>query len=150
MTHTQHRPWTTTLREHQRLRQQISKLKTFLSFGAESEDDVEWAMELVRRLADLGDSLGSHFDHEEHSSLFRTVPFEVPRFAHRIDAFRSEHRAMMRDLGAIQTRLADSPSRRLSSIAQDASAFLGRVERHEEGENEILQEVYQVDVAAAD
>lgn len=57
---------------------------------------------------------------------------------------------MMRDLGAIQTRLADSPSRRLSSIAQDASAFLGRVERHEEGENEILQEVYQVDVAAAD
>lgn len=150
MTHTQQRPWTTTLQEHKALREQVSRLRTFLSFGPGGEEDGEWARELAQQLSELAVSLAHHFENEEHSALFLTVPFEAPRFAHRIESLRGEHRSMMRSLGGIKERLRQPATDNLERLTENTLAFLEWVHQHEEIENDILQEVYQVDVAAAD
>ncbi len=101
---------------------------------------------------ELAEKLALHFTHEEDGGYYSHVIDVAPWRANAVDALKQQHADLLTAIERIADgiRLARQSPIWWAAIQQEFAAFLRRCADHESRENRLVQEVYVLDVAAAD
>ncbi len=104
----------------------------------------------------LRDQLALHFALEEAYGYFEDPVHVAPRLCDQACALRDEHRQLyvwFCDLECRAAELLGGGSRRSSALldlVKDVETFDARLRRHEEQENELIQQEYNDDIGVGD
>jgi hemerythrin-like domain-containing protein len=129
---------------HQALREDLRKLRDVL----DSEDGKRTAG-LPARLEKMRTHVVEHFRLEEKNGYMETVRKGEPRLAPVIEQLAQEHQELAQTLDSLCAR-AKSARSTDAAFRADLQRWIGRLHRHEERENEVVQAVYNQDVGAED
>jgi hemerythrin len=106
----------------------------------------------IALLDDLVERLVEHFAHEEQSGYYSHVVEMAPWRASTVNELKRQHAVFLRLIVRIArvARLADKSKFWSEAVREEFAEFLRRIVEHEGQENRLVQEVYILDVAAAD
>jgi hypothetical protein len=133
--------------EHDCLKRTIVGLRRVLTEQRVSQDAVS------SLLADLEESVRSHFVHEEvEDGFFENVVDQAPWLKGRADALLDEHRDLAAQLAQLRWRARQGkPSAAWwQNLTTRFEAFWATFSRHERRENELLQSAFYQDIGAED
>lgn len=110
------------------------------------------ALPAMSLLDDLVERLLDHFAHEEQGGYYSHIVELAPWRASTVDELKRQHAVLLRLVVRIarMAQLADKSNAWSEVVHEDFAEFLRRVVEHEAQENRLVQEVYILDVAAAD
>lgn len=110
------------------------------------------ATRLGDMLRELGRHLLLHFDHEEEGGYFTEAIERAPHLRERAEGLLKEHADLEAQLAALQKSVAEASDdgQGWAGLTDEFSAFLQRFRSHETAENTLLQQAYNLDVAAED
>ncbi len=132
--------------EHEELRNWLGKLHQTLSQRSDTVSEV------TAQVEGLIEHLNRHFQDEEDGGFFHQLVEQAPRYADRTNALREEHtqlRAQAADLAAA-ARSGEGSDSWWQQLDKDFHEFSRFLMRHENLENELLQDVYDEDVGSKD
>jgi len=135
------------------LQAQHHELRDFLHEGTQLLADTGWAVDdLFSLLAVLRRHLREHFEHEEQGGYFHEVIVARPQLAPRANALLEQHGDFMATLDGllalVGTETLSSVSR--SEIESRWQRFSSEFCRHEAGEVDLLQFVFNEDLGSGD
>lgn len=101
------------------------------------------------RLLAVQRDITEHFRFEEQNGYMMEVLKRKPILEREVAKLRDDHRALADGLAALiaETRSASSPD---ASWAGKVEAWIDEVRQHEKHENDLIQEAFNLDVAAED
>ncbi len=101
--------------------------------------------ELVARIAD-------HFSHEEEGGYYSHVVDIAPWRASLVDGLKDQHAKLLKMIVQIAADARRASHSLISSetVWKEFAAFLHLCAEHEARENRLVQELYSLDIAAAD
>lgn len=107
---------------------------------------------LISMLRTLREQLEEHFHGEEtKEGLFKQLFEQAPRVAHAVSELRDEHRAILLAARRLEEAVQQLDHTGAWSDAERQFEELHtRLRTHEKHENDLIQEVYLRDIAAAD
>lgn len=114
------------LEEHRSLNNQLRALEK--AWGLNGDVDLSMLM------FELRETLARHFEAEEASPLYSTLPETSPVYRDRLHRLRENHP----DIHEHATRLAHTTS----TIVEEVAALIAAIRRHEAEEAEIIQKAF--------
>jgi hypothetical protein len=101
---------------------------------------------------ELRNKLVAHFEHEEEGGYYSHVVDAAPWRASSVEELKQQHVALLKIIRRVAEgiRMANESPLWGAAVRNDFSEFLRRCVEHESHENRLIQEVYVLDVAAAD
>lgn len=122
--------------EHRALREIVARLR-----------NARHRKELTALLAEFHDAARDHFAMEEASDgFFVNVTAAAPRHAVVLAELRAEHATLLVDVDWLIARAGSCAEPALADVLERVQSLASRLERHEERENEILQDVMNTDL----
>jgi len=131
----------------------IASLSDLITRDAEARAYINWKLELLWELRDFQTLLLKHFDLEEEGPYNAALIREAPHCAPRLDELEDQHHNLLTALSRIIADLKQADTIRKAGEAQVCShikELLGRVQRHEAAERDLLQDVYFQDYGTGD
>ena len=106
----------------------------------------------ARLLDELIDAVIAHFAHEEEGGYYLHVVEKAPSRASVVDELKHQHGELLRMIVRIAeaARGENQSAESCEVVQRDFADFLKRCSEHEARENRLVQEVYLLDIAAAD
>jgi len=104
----------------------------------------------------LRDQLALHFALEEAYGYFDDPIYVAPRLCDRASALRDEHQQLYLSYCELEVRAVDvlehrSPARSvLEALVSEIADFDAQLRRHEEEENQLIQQEYSDDIGVGD
>jgi len=132
--------------EHESLADRYQQVFDALNAGPEGRA-------LAARLLDeLIDAVIAHFAHEEEGGYYLHVVEKAPWRASVVDELKNQHGELLRMIVriAVAARKENQSAESREAVQRDFGDFLKRCSAHEAEENRLVQEVYLLDIAAAD
>jgi len=109
----------------------------------------EGVPKLKSRLGVLRAHLADHFRFEEQDGYMEQVRKQVPRLERAIEQLAEEHRQLLRSLDTIadQVGISDNPS---DGVLESVRDWIARIRQHENRENDVVQDAFNLDIGAED
>jgi hypothetical protein len=103
-------------------------------------------------LDELVEQVANHFSHEEEGGYYSQVVEIAPWRAPAVDELKRQHSDLLRTVARIAqgARLASKSLLSYEAVWKEFAEFLHSCSDHEARENRLVQEVYLLDIAAAD
>ncbi len=133
-------------REHDELRVKLGLVHRMLTGRNDPVDKV------AESLASLCDQLEHHFLNEEDGGFFDEVSEQAPRLTERSDEIRAEHAGLRTAIRKLKETAQDGDDSAdwWSQMDKSFHQFSKDLMHHESKENELLQDAFNEDIAAAD
>ncbi|HEY8505793.1 MAG TPA: hemerythrin domain-containing protein [Gemmataceae bacterium] len=109
----------------------------------------EGAAALRARLEEVRPHVAEHFRFEEQNGYMDVVRSRAPHLDRAIGQLAEEHRLLAQSLDALIAE-AGAVGEPGEALRAEVRAWVGRVRRHEAGENELIQDVFNLDLGAGD
>ena len=108
--------------------------------------------DLVSLLNALAVHLQMHFEFEETDGYFSGLAQKTPRVSGTVERLLREHEAMLEEIDKLVTmaRAAFATADDTSDLAKRFSQFQTQLIHHEQEENKLIQDVYNVDIGTKD
>ena len=132
------------LDEHIKLRGMLHDLETLLA-----ERRGTFA-EVMARLTELRDLVDTHFAAEEASECFPDLIAHAPRVAERVSLMLAEHGELRSEVHLIVKIAGAGSEQDWTRTADGFRVFTEKLMRHEQTENELVQEVFTDDIGSKD
>jgi hemerythrin-like domain-containing protein len=132
------------LDEHVKLRGMLHDLESLL---AERRGPFT---EVVARLTELRDLVDTHFTAEEASECFPDLIAHAPRVAERVSMMLAEHGELRSESHLMVKNAGAGSEQDWTRVADSFRVFTEKLMRHEQTENELVQEVFTDDIGSKD
>ena len=115
------------LEEHKSLNQKMRELERACGLGHDGASLDKHVTELHRMLA-------AHFEAEEASPLYTTLPNDQPVYREALENLRDKHPAILDHCARLMETSQD--------LMKELAGLIETIRRHEQAEAEIIQKVY--------
>lgn len=132
------------LDEHAKLRGMLHELERRLA-----ERQGSFA-EVVTQLTELRDLVDVHFSAEEASDCFPDLIAHAPRVADRVSLMLAEHGELRSEAHLLVKGAGTGTDQDWTRLADAFGLFTEKLMRHEQTENELVQEVFTDDIGSKD
>lgn len=106
--------------------------------------------EVVTELTALRDLVDSHFTSEEASECFPDLIANAPRVADRVGVMLAEHGELRSEVHLLVKEAGTGSEQDWTRLANCFRGFTEKLMRHEQAENELVQEVFTDDLGSKD
>ena len=106
--------------------------------------------EVMARLTELRDLVDTHFAAEEASECFPDLIAHAPRVAERVSLMLAEHGELRSEVHLIVKIAGAGSEQDWTRTADGFRVFTEKLMRHEQTENELVQEVFTDDIGSKD
>lgn len=150
------KPFEEVLREHEELRNTISKLREFVAARQpeiHEEGCHPWAASLLARIATLHDRVCCHFRREEAEGLLDRLTILHPQAAREIENLKSDHDKILadiRDLMVATLSYSEGKSPDDPKLSGRLGRILDNLVDHEKSETDLITRVEYDDIGTAD
>ncbi len=136
------------LSQHLRLRLLLRAIDEVLSVPGEQSEGHPLSSALVVLVTDLQRELPPHFEFEERDGYFQDVARLAPELSKDLDRLKGDHADLLERSSALLElcRGVLDRSRRWAEARSAFGALSSRLVRHEHKENDIMQEVFSLDI----
>lgn len=136
------------LSQHLRLRLLLRAIDEVLSAPGEQSEGHPLGSALVVLVTDLHRELPPHFEFEERDGYFQDVARLAPELSKDLDWLKGDHADLLERSSALLelSRGVLDRSRRWAEARGAFAALSSRLVRHEHKENDIMQEVFSLDI----
>jgi CBS domain-containing protein len=129
---------------HAALLIELRKLREAARAGSRTTDD-----ELLSRLKEVRTVVGRHFRLEETNGYLENVRKRQPQSDLEIQKLWTEHREILSSLDALIAEAA-GPTAGRERLGQQVRAWIDRLRAHESHENALVQDAFNLEIAAED
>lgn len=139
--------------EHERIKQDMKKIKTLSSAHVSQEGYAKWRLDLIWLLRDFKNALQKHFDLEEEGGFMTDVVKIAPQNINAVQKLETEHETMNAMMEEILTSLKDQEEKddvKLEALRQRIGEFFEVLESHEAAEGDLIESTYLQDEGMAD
>ena len=139
--------------DHRELLNTLDELDAAFAILPEASDFINWKLEMMWKLRDFHNQLQKHFDVEEHGGYNEKLARQAPHLIPRIEHLEEDHLKITSDLNHILEvvksidHVQSAKIERAKCRLEDLIKF---IRKHEDAENEVIQEVYFQDYGIGD
>jgi hypothetical protein len=140
-----------TLEEHRGCMEVVGRVERCLDQQPDREG--RWIERLAETLPLLASTLRAHFRVEQEGPLFRKLPFQYPRFAHRLEQLEAEHVRILETTDGVVARvrgLGEAQMYEMRELNAQIQMLIATIRRHEAEENEIVIQAHWDEVGVGD
>jgi hypothetical protein len=112
-----------------------------------------WVSRLLESLPRLATTLRTHFEVEQQGPLYRKLPIDFPRFAHRLEQLEAEHVRILEVVDGAVARARNLAGSEMSDVRElnaQVQLVVATIRRHEAEEDEILIQAHWDEVGVGD
>jgi hypothetical protein len=131
-------------RAHQALLNDLAKLKDSLN-----QASGQGLQALCTQLNTTRKHILEHFRFEEQDGYMEKVRKREPRLEHTIELLAGEHQHLARSLDLLIAKAGDAQSLD-NALRESVREWIGTVRQHEIREDELVQDVFNMDISAED
>ncbi len=141
------------LREHEVVRSLLNELRTLLAEGQRRSTDPQWNGRLCEKLWQFRRHLLRHFVLEETGGFMDDVVMRWPPAEEKVKKLRQDHVRILwsvDDLINASDLQASGGRAAFADFRRRCESLFTLIHQHETEENELIQQVYYVEVSALD
>jgi hypothetical protein len=139
------------LGEHRGCMKVVAEVERCLDCQPDREG--RWVSRLLESLPKLAQTLRTHFEVEQQGPLYRKLPINSPRFAHRLEQLEAEHVRILEVVDGAVARARELQSAEMYEIRElnaQVQLIVATIRRHEAEEDEILIQAHWDEVGVGD
>jgi iron-sulfur cluster repair protein YtfE (RIC family) len=142
----QHEVYREMLREHEELRAILGKVNQMTTDCAAPVSEVQEC------ITTLCDHIRTHFEAEESGGYFAEAVLQAPRVSERVAALEAQHDQLREQIAQMSefVQRFEATGEHWKELAEQVHQFSVALMRHENQENELLQEVFTEDIGSKD